>query len=111
VAAASRVGADLIQKKNRAAYRISIKKLSPTQGIKLICGPGPQAKSFYIEKTKILKIVAFQRKIRQFLITLAVHIEGIRPPHICLVDTLCSCQCPFNFIKVLILLRTIQHTI
>jgi hypothetical protein len=35
---------------------------------------------------------------RKFLNTLALHIEGIRHPPICLVETLFSCQCPFKLL-------------
>jgi hypothetical protein len=43
----------------------------------------------------LLIIVAFKRTIRKSLNTLAVQIEGIRHPPICLLGTLFSCQCPF----------------
>jgi hypothetical protein len=41
----------------------------------------------------LLKIVAFERTIRNFLNTLAIHIEGVRHPTIRFF-TLFSCQCP-----------------
>jgi hypothetical protein len=78
------------------AYRISIKKLSPTAGMKLICGPGPQLKYFYIDRTNILKIAAFKRMIRKFSNIVVAHIKGLRHLPICLFETLFSCRYPFN---------------
>jgi hypothetical protein len=58
---------------------------------------GHRKTDFFIERTLLLKIVAFKRTIGNFLNPLAVYIACIRhPPICCLFDTLFSCQWPFN---------------
>jgi hypothetical protein len=57
---------------------------------------GKREEDFYIEKTMLLKIVAFKPTISKFLKMLEVHNEGKRHPLICLFNTLFSCQCPFK---------------
>jgi hypothetical protein len=52
---------------------------------------------FYLVNVNFSKIVAFKGTIRIFLNMVAVHIEGLKHPPICLFDTLFSFQCPFNW--------------
>jgi hypothetical protein len=66
------------------AYRKSLKKLSHAPGIKLICGPGPKVKRFYIDKTNNFNIVVFKRSIITFLNIVAAHIGGQTHPPKCL---------------------------
>jgi hypothetical protein len=61
---------------------------SPVWGIRL--------EDFYIETTMLLKILAFKRTSRKFLITLAVRIEGMRHPPICLFDALFRVNVPLK---------------
>jgi hypothetical protein len=76
------------------AYRN--KKVEPAPGIKLVGGLGPQVKRFYVDITILLKNVAFERTIRNFLNIVAAHIEGLRHPPIYLFGTLFSRQFPFK---------------
>jgi hypothetical protein len=76
----------------------------------LICGLLPLSfvgakDDFSIDKVKVnfWKITSFKGMIRKFLNMVAVHIEGIRHPLICLFDTLFSIQCPFKFFIFFIL--------
>jgi hypothetical protein len=56
--------------------------------------------SIYIVKVNFSKIVDFKGMIRKFLIMVAVYIKGPWHSHICLFETLFSCQCPFNTLAV-----------
>jgi hypothetical protein len=72
-------------------------KLEPCTGYKTNLWSGATGKKdFDIDRTMLLKIVAFKWTIRTFLYIVAAHIEGLRQPLICLFETLFSCQCPFK---------------
>jgi hypothetical protein len=67
------------------AAKISLELTWNIQRLNLECSLFKN-RSFYTDDQKVLN-------------TLAVHIEGIRHPSICLFGTLFSCQCPFKFEK------------
>jgi hypothetical protein len=78
------------------AHRISIKRMSPTPGIKFSLGLRPQVKAFLLLLNIDLKNRTFKWLTIKIVNRSVAHIKGPRHPLIGFFDTLFSRQFPFK---------------